>query len=266
LKFESVYFIKEIRVVERAAMTDLTPEATIETYKLRIPERCLPVYRACFQRFQWQTLTQGMVEALQAISDTKAEADQCLIWEALNHFPENVKFPGQILDFLTGITPYPMPVHPGAQPRVKMEGTPLFETDLNIHPGPLTNFNVYLPDSMKRHELHTDWYEVSHFQNHRPPPDFSKMLDQLEVGSALNPGTAGHFYPPFGLTPLPWRRLSNLATFPCELAIQILKDWAIILRRHGGLLGPLPDQRKGGVERVVIKFLVQRYGYDRLQA
>jgi hypothetical protein len=160
-----------------------------------------------------------------------------------------------------------------------------------VHPGPWTSLAVEgLPEALRTAELDTCWSERPEFGGRRPSEAFVRLLDQTALGSRGNhmesPAIPGDlvFPPPFSIEALPYMALARLSTaFPEALALEILRDWALILRNA---LSGLPRPRRGGEERLllcshcyytrselaagyeraVLRWLVQRFAFERLRA
>jgi hypothetical protein len=157
-----------------------------------------------------------------------------------------------------------------------------------VHPGPWTSLAVEgLPEALRTAELDTCWSERPEFGGRRPSEAFVRLLDQTALGSRGNhmesPAIPGDlvFPPPFSIEALPYMALARLSTaFPEALALEILRDWALILRnalsglrpRRGGeerlLLYSYHTRSElaAGYERAVLRWLVQRLAFERLRA
>jgi len=137
---------------------------------------------------------------------------------------------------LMDITHY-MPVD---QPVLNMDNP----DSTNIHPVPPAQFNIELPDALKRHERYIDISEhpsgmvFGHHRVNSSTPSFASLLDQLDLGSIVQPGAEGYFPAVLKIKPTPWRKISQLSNpvsadqylkFPSATARQILLDWGLIM-------------------------------------
>ena len=252
----------------------------------------VPHYRRAFDRGVWSLKDSFFpLEQIQAISRLKSDADQLQIWTVFAQ-RDSLRFCGDVLKMLMGMNPYPMPSVglPGPPPLAPIwteEDPAPFASksvSVNVHTGAHSNFCVNLPDYLRRAELNTDWSNVPEFNGRIPDPAFTRMLDQICLGSESLAVGGGAFPPPFayGIEKIPLAALAHLyCHFPLPLAVRIMQDWGLILR--SALSSWLPPsltacmQQNDGTkvhvpreclrvayERASLEFLIQRYGVDKL--
>ena len=140
-----------------------------------------------------------------------------------------------------------------------------------------------LSETLRTAELNTCWSERPEFGGRRPSEAFVRLFDQTTLGSRSThmepPVIPGDlvFPPPFSIEAIPWVALARLSTtFPETLGLEILRDWGLILR---SALSGLRTRRFGeerihsysrgelavGYERAVLRWLVQRFAFERLR-
>ncbi len=151
----------------------------------------------------------------------------------------------------------------------------------NVHPGPWTSMDVQeLPEQLRVAEVNTCWSERPEFGGQRPSLAFARLFDQTTLGSQnrMEPPTAPGdmtFPAPFSIEAIPWVALARLSTtFPETLALEILRDWGLILR---SALSKLKQPRgreacfysRGELalcyERAVLRWMIQRFAFERLR-
>ena len=169
-----------------------------------------------------------------------------------------LRFAGDVLRGLMKLTPYPVPAERVPDPVVTA-------TAAGEHPGPeWTGFGVaQIAEGLAEHQ--TDWAERAEFGGQAPSPAFCRLLDQIAL-----PG-AGAFPSPFEADgAVPWGALALLARMePEPLALEILRDWGLILRAALMPWDP-PSSRASRAalahryERATLRWLVQRMAFERL--
>ena len=243
----------------------------------------LASYRRAYVRGQWDAAPMPLAH-MKAISLLRSNEDQVLIWNVFAQ-RESLCFCGDVLKLLTGLVPYPIPaaitatpaefyLEPDAEPR---------NMSVHVHTGAHDNFCVNLPVHLRRAELNTDWSEVPEFMGRTPCGEFTRMIDQLCLGSE-SLAVRDAFPPPFvyAIEKMPMAALGHLyCYFPTSLAVRILQDWALIMR--SALSRGLPHhiltamQQNGGTkvhvprgdlrvayEQATLEWLTHRYGRERL--
>jgi len=251
-------------------------------WNITLPPGAEQYYLLSFSRGKWgDGLANGSFnfpwEDLLSVSNVKSDEDQLKIWKIFSS-AQRLLFSGDVLQMLMDITPYPIPSRrymPAIQPVLNVDNP----DSTNIHPGPSTHFNVELPDALKRHEKYIDFSEhpsgmiFGHHRVNSSTPSFASLLDQLNLGSIVQPGAEGYFPSIMKIKPVPWRKISQLSNpvsadqyleFPSATARQILLDWGLIMRSAYSTLHDDHALIRASLERAVLRFLVQRIAYDKI--
>ena len=237
-----------------------------KTWSVNVRPEALPHYISAFERGHWDEPDAFPADELELLSQVKSHEDQLLIWDSFAT-PHRIQFPGDVLAVLMSIScSYPMPVVPenkSLEPRY-FNSNP---EGIVLHPGPPANLNVNLPERARVYEKYTDWSEHSSGVNFGCCPVFASVLDQLNLESLAPIGTPGYFPSVMRQKPIPWRKLGMIAEhYSNHRAVQIVKDWGLIMRDALGQPGPATaGQARWNLERAVLRFLVKRIAYDRLE-
>ena len=228
-----------------------------------------PFYLSSFLRGDWQEPGAFPVEELEALGKVKSEAERLKIWSVFAS-AERIQFPGDVLGILMRMCDsYPMPVGP-EDPELEPAA---FQGNVNqvvLHPGPPSNLNVKIPERCKVYEKKTDWSEHSSGENfgnlNCGTPCFASVLDQLSLESAAFIGKPGYFSSVMRYKPVPWRKLAIISRdLSNSHSIQVVKDWGLIMRDAlGRPEGHLSKQIQWNLERAVLRFLVKRIAYDKV--
>jgi hypothetical protein len=151
-----------------------------------------------------------------------------------------LSFPGDIIQMLLQMKPYPIPAS-----RVKSQADfgggmkPTLFQDLD--------YGYELPTEFRRWELDTDWGQLPAFKGITPPTKILRILDQICAGTATSdlrhngglfqvatgtphPASHPHLFQD-GAEELPLAQIAALCSqHPEDTAVEILKDWGIIMR------------------------------------
>jgi hypothetical protein len=245
------------------------PNLKQRNWDINVPPLAQPFYLSSFLRGDWQEPDSFPVEELEALGKVKSEKDKVRIWEVFST-AERIQFSGDVLGILMPMSDsYPFPVSP-EDPVLEPKQ---FDGNVNqviLHPGPPSNLNVKIPERNKVYEKKTDWSEHSSGENFGSlncgTPCFAGVLDQLSLESAEFIGKQGYFPSVMRCKPVPWRKLALISrNLSHSHSIQIVKDWGLIMREAlGSPAGPSANQAQWNLERAVLRFLIKRIAYDKI--
>jgi hypothetical protein len=266
----------------------------------------IPFFNKIYKNSNWNIHGALPLQELKAISQLRSDQDKLSILTVFSKVSSNLSFSSDILDMLMHLVPYPIPVR-GAlvlpkpyeacenffsddcsvfseQYNTFSDRSSKFQYDGFIH----DYFNVNIPWTLKKYEINTNWREVSDFN---PSIPFRQMLDQLSIGSYnllresdCKSKNEEKPFPPLFLScidTIPLRKLAELSNnYPQDIALEILRDWGIILR---DALSNLPSEILGDLlacggckmiinrlilknvyEKATLRWLTKRYGWERL--
>jgi hypothetical protein len=179
------------------------------------------------------------IEALHELFVLRSEEDMLNVLTVFSNVPR-LSFPGDIIQMLLRMKPYPVPasrVKSRADLGSGMEPTLFHDLD----------YGYDLPDESRRWELDTDWGQMPAFKGIAPPTKFLRILDQICAGTGtsylehsgtlsldgrnrIHPVKHPHLFQD-GSEELPLAQIAALCEQHSEdTATEILKDWGIIMR------------------------------------
>jgi hypothetical protein len=266
----------------------------------------IPLFDKVYKNSNWNVPGALPLQELKAISQLRSDQDKLSILTVFSKVSSNLSFSSDILDLLMHLVPYPIPVR-GAlvlpKPYEACENffsneCSVFSEQYNTYNDRSSKFqyegfihdyfNVDIPWTLRKYEINTNWREISDFN---PTIPFRQMLDQLSIGSynllreidVKSKNDEKPFPPPFlsCIDTLPLKKLAELSNnYPQDTALEILRDWGIILR---DALSNLPPEIIGDLlacggckmiinrlilrsvyEKATLRWLTKRYGLERL--
>ena len=253
------------------------------------PAALLPEYNIASGRYQWHLPGRQPTAELQALYQLRDVQDQIRVLANFNLVPE-LSFPGNILELLANLTPYPVPARlPLQLPAPLTSSTPIDYTHFysdDVDRGVCVStkhdrFDVVLPWHLRHFELHADWRTLPGLTQ-RPPLRVMQMLDQLSLASqSLTGSTSAMEDKPFPgpIDTLPLYQIQALCDhFADETVLDILRDFGIIMRSAlselpYAVLVAIQTGRRLSINRALLaelyqkatlRWLTKRYGYDRL--
>jgi hypothetical protein len=252
------------------------------------PALLLPEYNIASARYHWHMPGRLPTTELQALYQLRDVQDQIRVLTNFNLVPE-LSFPGNILELLSKLVPYPVPARlplllSAAFTAESPPPTHFFADNVEIGVCAINKhdkFDVDLPWYLRTFELHTDWRSLPNFTR-QPPLRVMQMLDQLCLESqSLTMATSAMEDKPFPapVDAMPLHQIQMLSNnYPEEIVLEILRDFGIITR---SALSELPhtvlasiqtgrkilvnrDLLSGLYQKSTLRWLIKRYGYDRL--
>jgi len=252
-------------------------------WHLSVPEEVKSHYLSCFERGRWGDAP-GLfpVEELEELCKVRSVEDQKTVWTAFSSVIR-IQYGGDILAVLMELGPrYPVPVSP--YPTCVPPAAP-YVSHWNVHPGPIECVNVEIPGELRKFETMTDWSEFQAwvgpwqgvYGRESKMPVFAHLLDQLSIGSGIDPVDSLYFEPVMSMETPPWNHLAELTrdhcTFSKDDQIQIVRDWGVIMRNAAATKGGRAPvawtglsmaTRRNELERALLRFLIKRLIYEKL--